>query len=110
MSSSNIYIDVIVTCPTVVLFALALDDQWPLVHLLDLHYLLARIWVVGSIRESELDLLLLLEGVRHCRSYVRHYRSTDLQQGSAPLSIRYVSGTLFINSLRNLHFSDFVFL
>ena len=56
----------------VVLFALALDDQWPLVHLLDLHYLLARIWVVGSILESELDLLLLLEGVRH-------YRSADLQ-------------------------------
>ena len=47
----------------VVLFALALDDQWPLVHLLDLHYLLARIWVIGSILESELDLLLLSEGV-----------------------------------------------
>ena len=61
----------------VVLFALALDDQWPLVHLLDLHYLLARIWVVGSILESELDLLLLSEGVRH-------YRSADLQQGSTP--------------------------
>ena len=27
----------------IVLFALALDNQWPLVHLLDLHYLLARI-------------------------------------------------------------------
>ena len=61
----------------VVLFALALDDQWPLVHLLDLHCLLARIRVVGSILESELDLLLLLEGVWHCRS-------TDLQQGLAP--------------------------
>ena len=59
----------------VVLFALALDDQWPLVHL---HYLLAQIWVVGSVLESKLDLLLLLEGVRHCRSYVRHYHSADL--------------------------------
>ena len=67
----------------IVLFALALDDQWPLVHLLDLHYLLARIWVVGSILESELYLLLLLEGVRHCHSYVRHCRSADLQQVSA---------------------------
>ena len=47
----------------VILFALALDDQWHLVHLLDLHYLLARIWVVGSVLESELDLLLLSEGV-----------------------------------------------
>ena len=55
----------------VVLFALALDDQWPLVHLLDLHYLLTRIWVVGSILELELDLLLLPEGVWH-------YRSVDL--------------------------------
>ena len=27
----------------VVLFALALDNQWPLVYLLDLHYILARI-------------------------------------------------------------------
>ena len=62
----------------IVLFALALDDQWPLIHLLDLHYLLARIWVVGSVLESELDLLLLLEGVWHCRSYMRHYRSTNL--------------------------------
>ena len=61
----------------VVLFALALDDQWPLVHLVDLHYLLARIWVVGSVLESELDLLLLSEGVWH-------YRSANLQQGSAP--------------------------
>ena len=68
----------------VVLFALALDDQWSLVHLLDLHYLLSQIWVIGSVLESELDLLLLSEGVRHCRSYVRHCRSTDLQQGSAP--------------------------
>ena len=68
----------------VVLFALALDDQCPLVHLLDLHYLLARIWVVGSILESELDWLLLSEGVQHCRSYVQHYLSADLQQGSAP--------------------------
>ena len=68
----------------VVLFALALDDQWPLVHLLDLHYFLARIWVVGSVLESELDMLLLSEGVHHCCSYVRHCRSTDLQQGSAP--------------------------
>ena len=63
----------------VVLFVLALDDQWPLVHLLDLHYLLARIWVIGSVLESELDLLLLLEAVRHSRSYVWHYRSADLQ-------------------------------
>ena len=63
----------------VVLFALALDDQWPLVHLLDLHYFLARIWVVGSILESELDLLLLSEGVWHYCSYMRHYRSADLQ-------------------------------
>ena len=55
----------------IVLFALALDNQWPLVHLLDLHYLLARIWVVGSVLESELDLLLLSEGVQYCRSYVR---------------------------------------
>ena len=52
----------------VVLFALALDDQWSLVHLLDLYYLLARIWVVGSVLESELDLLLLSEGVWHCHS------------------------------------------
>ena len=27
----------------VVLFALALDDQWPLVHLLDLYYLLVQL-------------------------------------------------------------------
>ena len=68
----------------IVLFALALDDQWPLVHLLDLHYLLARIKVVGSVLKLELDLLLLSEGVRHYRSYVRQCRSADLQQGSAP--------------------------
>ena len=68
----------------VVLFALALDNQWPLVHLLDLHYLLARMYVVGSVLESELDLLLLSEGVQHCRSVVWHCRSTNLQQGSAP--------------------------
>ena len=68
----------------VVLFALALDDQWPLIHLLVFHYLLARIWVVGSVLESELDLLLLSEGVRHYRSYVWHYHSANLQQGSAP--------------------------
>ena len=68
----------------VVLFALALDDQWPLVHLLDLHYHLARIWVVGSVLELEFDLLLLSEGVQHSRSYVLHCRSTDLQQGLAP--------------------------
>ena len=63
----------------VVLFALALDDQWPLVHLLDLLYLLAQIWVVGYVLESELDLLLLSEGVWHYCSYVWHYCSTDLQ-------------------------------
>ena len=43
----------------IVLFALALDDQWPLVHLLDLHYLLARIWVVGFVHELESNQLLL---------------------------------------------------
>ena len=62
----------------IVLFALALDDQWPLVHLWDLHYLLARIWVIDYVLESKLDLLLLLEGVQHYRSYVRYCRSADL--------------------------------
>ena len=35
------------------LFALALDAQWPLVHLLDLHHHLDQIWVVGFIHELE---------------------------------------------------------
>ena len=39
----------------VVWFALALDAQWPLVHLLDLHHLLAQIWVVGLVHELELN-------------------------------------------------------
>ena len=43
----------------VVLFALALDDQWPLVHLLDLHLLLAQRLVVCSIHELESNQLLL---------------------------------------------------
>ena len=34
-----------------VLFVLALDAQWPLVHLLDLHHFLAQIWVVGLVHE-----------------------------------------------------------
>ena len=43
----------------VVLFALALDAQWPLVHLLDLHHHLAQIWVVGFVHELESNQLLL---------------------------------------------------
>ena len=43
----------------VVLFALALDAQWPLVHLLDLHHHLAQIWVVGFVLELESNQLLL---------------------------------------------------
>ena len=43
----------------IVLFALALDNQWPLVHLLDLHYLLAQIWVIGFVLELESNQLLL---------------------------------------------------
>ena len=43
----------------VVLFALALGDQWPLVPLLDLYLLLARKLVVGSVYELESNQLLL---------------------------------------------------
>ena len=43
----------------VVLFALALDAQWPLVHLLDLHHHLAQIWVVGFVHDLESNQLLL---------------------------------------------------
>ena len=43
----------------VVLFALALDAQRPLVHLLDIHYFLAQIWVVGLVHELESNQLLL---------------------------------------------------
>ena len=43
----------------VVLFALALDAQWPLVHLLDFHHHLAQIWVVGFVHELESNQLLL---------------------------------------------------
>ena len=43
----------------VVLFALALDAQWPLVHVLDLHYHLAKIWVIGFVLELESNQLLL---------------------------------------------------
>ena len=43
----------------VVLFALALDAQWPLVHLLDLRYHLAQIWVVGFVLKLESNQLLL---------------------------------------------------
>ena len=39
----------------IVLFALVLGDQWLLVHLLDLHHLLAQIWVVGLVHELELN-------------------------------------------------------
>ena len=42
----------------IVLFALALDAQWPLVHLLDHHHL-AQIWVVGFVHELESNQLLL---------------------------------------------------
>ena len=42
-----------------VLFALALDAQRPLVHLLDLHHFLAQIWVVGLVHELESNQLLL---------------------------------------------------
>ena len=41
------------------LFALALDAQWSLVHLLDLHHHLAQIWVIGFVHELELNQLLL---------------------------------------------------
>ena len=44
----------------IVLFALALDAQWPLVHLLDLHHHLAQIWVIGFIHELESNQLLLI--------------------------------------------------
>ena len=37
----------------IVLFVLALDAQWPLVHLLDLHRHLAQIWVVGFVLKLE---------------------------------------------------------
>ena len=43
----------------VVLFALALDDHWPLVHLWDLYHHLAQIWVVGLVHELESNQLLL---------------------------------------------------
>ena len=43
----------------VVLFALALDAQRPLVHLLDLHHFLAQILVVGFVHELESNQLLL---------------------------------------------------
>ena len=39
--------------------ALALGDQWPLISLLDLHLLLARRLVVGSVHELESNQLLL---------------------------------------------------
>ena len=41
------------------LFALALDAQWPLVHLLDLHHHLAQIWAIGFVLELESNQLLL---------------------------------------------------
>ena len=43
----------------IILFALALDAQRPLVHLLDLHHHLAQIWVVGFVHELESNWLLL---------------------------------------------------
>ena len=43
----------------VVLFALALDAQWPFVHLSDLHHLLAQIWVIGLVHELESNQPLL---------------------------------------------------
>ena len=64
----------------IVLFVLALDAQWPLVHLLDLHRLLAQIWVVGFVHELESNQLLLTMWVRHCRPQVRHCHALELQQ------------------------------
>ena len=43
----------------VVLFALALDAQWPLVHLMDLHHLLAQRLAIGSVNELESNQLSL---------------------------------------------------
>ena len=41
------------------LFALTLDTQWPLIHLLDLHHHLAQIWVVSFVHKLESNQLLL---------------------------------------------------
>ena len=43
----------------VVLFALVLGDQWLLIHLLDLHLLLAQRSVVGFVHKLEFKQLLL---------------------------------------------------
>ena len=45
------------------MFALALDDQWPLVHLLVLHLPLVQRWVVRFVHGLESNQLLPLSGV-----------------------------------------------
>ena len=62
----------------VVLFVLALDAQWPLVHLLDLHHHLAQIWDAGFVHDLESNQLLLTMSVRHCRPQVQHYHALEL--------------------------------
>ena len=64
----------------IVLFALALDDQWPLIHLLVLHLPLVQRWVVGFVHRLELNQLLLAGHVQYCRSQVWHCRVLELQQ------------------------------
>ena len=43
----------------IILFALTLDAQRHLVHLLDLHHHLAQIWVIGFVHGLESNQLLL---------------------------------------------------